>query len=446
MSDYKKQYDEKLKAFSSNFKDVPSLTKIIPDLTRARIQYFLRRTSTLLGNVDKGKVRRPAYLAHGNGNLADFAIKNLDAVPPNSGNASGFISDVLVPQLEFQRKLEFAIGLPGREYEGFRQQAADEIRDHVAEAETLTKGVKSQKSEIAGISSDVGKSVDALRARVDEASLIISRAEKFRERLEKLDGDARRADSIEKLVRAVRKKVTDVEETVAKIGPIQESAELSGESISGLLTTAQSTEAKISVIEEDANKILGLASQAGLAKSYISERSKLEMMKLIYTGIFYVGILLMAAVAYIYVLPAFEKFVDPLNPSATLDVWQRTLILAIRSAILGPFVWAIIFTSSRIRRIEILEMDYAEKAAASLAYHGYKSEMEADVTLLDRLKNGLLVRFSEHPERLLRKKPPTTEIEAGNGLFRMFSGSGKVDDCLSEDTAGHDTIDDDEVK
>jgi hypothetical protein len=49
--------------------------------------------------------------------------------------------------------------------------------------------------------------------------------------------------------------------------------------------------------------------------------------------------------------------------------------------------------------------------------------MEADATLLERLKAGLLLRFSEHPERLLRKYPPTTEVSAKNGSFKLKSVS-----------------------
>lgn len=435
MTEYQKQFDEKVKAYDSNIRSLPSLTSIIPELDKKRLRSFFRRTSTLLGNVDKGKVRRPAYLVHGNGHLATYAINNLDQIPPHI-TPPAFVQHVLVPQMEFQRKLEFAIGLPGREFEGFRQQAADEIREHIAGAEVLSKEVTAQREEIGGQVEEVGRGVDTLRARVEESSLIISRAEKFRERLEKLDGDARRSDSLEKLVRSVRSKASDAEEAADQIAPLKSQAEADVAAIRDFMSTSDDLKASIEGIKNDASRILGLASQAGLANSYISERQKLEKMKNIYTGVFYAGIIAMAVVAYLYVLPAFEKFITPVEGQQALDPLQRTLILAIRSAILAPFIWAIVFTSSRFKRIEILEMDYAEKAAASLAYHGYKSEMESDASLLERLKNGLLVRFSEHPERLLRKKPPTTEIEAGNGLFRVFSGSNseiKTQDADRED-------------
>lgn len=436
MTDYKKQYDDKLKAYDVQIRSLPTLTKIIPELTKKRLGSFFRRTSTLLGNVDKGKVRRPGYLVHGNGHLAAYTVSNLDQIAAHAADPQAFIQNIVVPQLDFQRKLEFAIGLPGREYEGFRQEAANEIRSHLEEADKLSAGITEKTNEIESIDEEVSKSVDNIRAKAEETSIILARAEKLRERLEKLDGDARGSDSLEKLMRSVRKKATEAEEIASTIEPIKVLALENSGDISDALAKVQDAESKIVDIEQEASRVLGLASQAGLAKSYLSERSKLEKIKMAYTAIFYIGIGVMAWVAAEYVLPAFERFVNieggySAAGAEEADVWQRTLILAIRSAILAPFVWAIIFTSNRVKKVEILEMDYAEKAAASLAYHGYKSEMEADPSLLERLKNGLLIRFSEHPERLLRKTPPTTEIEAGNGLFRMFSGSGE----LSKDKA-----------
>lgn len=141
-----------------------------------------------------------------------------------------------------------------------------------------------------------------------------------------------------------------------------------------------------------------------------------------------------------YVLPVFEKFAAN---GDEFPVVERGLILLIRSAVLGPFIWAVVFTSNRLKRIETLEMDYAEKAAASLAYHGYKSEMDGDSHLLDRLRSGLLVRFSEHPERLLRKSPPTTEVEADDGHFRVATRTDNV--AVVEDHAALNGYDENRI-
>lgn len=430
MTDFKRQYDEKLKAYEPHIQALPTLTTLIGELTRPRLRAFFQRSSILLGNVDKGKVRRAVYLAHGNGHVGNFAIANLDQIPNYATDPHGFIQQVLVPQIEFQKRLEQAVGLPGREAEILRQQVAQEISHHVDVSENLLSELKKRGEGVEKSAAETTKMVDDVRTKTDEASLIITRAEKFRERLEKLDSDARHSDSIERLVKAVRQKITDAEEAAEKISPLVETATAGHALILNLQTTAGDAITRIDEIELKANKILGLSSQAGLANSYINERKKLEFNKLLYTGIFYLGIGIMALVAAMYVIPAFENLVTPMPASEGIptsnDIWQKTLILAIRSAILAPFVWAIIFTSNRVRKIETLELDYAEKAAASLAYHGYKSEMESDHSLLERLKSGLLVRFSEHPERLLRTTPPTTEIEAQSLGFRLKSKVGEL--------------------
>ena len=68
---------------------------------------------------------------------------------------------------------------------------------------------------------------------------------------------------------------------------------------------------------------------------------------------------------------------------------------------MAPLVYVIYFTQKTLSSIELLRMDYAEKSAASLAYSGYKDQMEADPDLIKQLQASLLMKFSEHPERLL---------------------------------------------
>ena len=91
------------------------------------------------------------------------------------------------------------------------------------------------------------------------------------------------------------------------------------------------------------------------------------------------------------------------------------------------------FTNKQIRTLEMLRMDYAEKAAASLAYSGYRDEMGRDATLLERLKGSLLMKFSEHPERLLRKQLPAERMEIDAPGFKMESQTGNISSTKSED-------------
>ena len=67
----------------------------------------------------------------------------------------------------------------------------------------------------------------------------------------------------------------------------------------------------------------------------------------------------------------------------------------------------------------MLRMDYAEKVAASLAYSGYREEMEQDADLLRQLKAGLLVKFSNEPERLLSSHHSRTKASVRTHGFEV---------------------------
>lgn len=71
-------------------------------------------------------------------------------------------------------------------------------------------------------------------------------------------------------------------------------------------------------------------------------------------------------------------------------------------------------------------MDYAAKAATALAYSGYREEMEEDPSLSSKLKNGLVVRFVEHPERLLRRNVLKEKVGFGkDGLTYSSTATPK---------------------
>jgi len=268
---------------------------------------------------------------------------------------------ILVPQVEWQRKLEFAVGLTAQEFENIKQKTVGELKDYLRETQELIESINSEKEEAATLLHDVTDRANAIRASIEEISVIVARGEKFRERLEKLDGDARRADSMERLVRSVTKKVSDAEEIADQIPSLHSSANELANNISLLHAQIRTERDEIVEIRKTAEKILGLASQAGLANSYIQERTSLSWKRWAYNAVFYVGIIVLAITASIYVLPVIENFAVR---SGDISLGERALVLLIRSIVLAPIIWALMFTSSRIKMIEALEIDYAEKAAA----------------------------------------------------------------------------------
>lgn len=72
-------------------------------------------------------------------------------------------------------------------------------------------------------------------------------------------------------------------------------------------------------------------------------------------------------------------------------------------------------------------MDYAAKANTALAYAGYKDELAGNEELSSRLMGGLLVRFIEHPERLLKAGRVSEKVEAGPQGMSYTSQTGPIE-------------------
>ena len=126
--------------------------------------------------------------------------------------------------------------------------------------------------------------------------------------------------------------------------------------------------------------------------------------------------------AAIFLLPIFRDLLG-LNGGEKVSAQESALMLFVRLVILSPVVWALVFTNRRFRYLETLQMDYAAKTSTALAYSGYIDEMEADPELRKRLKDGLVLRFLEHPSRLLGKKEEVDISSSGPEGVRVESRS-----------------------
>ncbi len=116
---------------------------------------------------------------------------------------------------------------------------------------------------------------------------------------------------------------------------------------------------------------------------------------------------------------------------------ESALLLLVRTLILAPAIAALIFTVRRHSKLETLQMDYAAKANTALAYSGYKDEVSDDPGLSRKLRDGLIVRFIEHPERLLSRSAGTEQVKLGPEGVTYTSSSatpGAVEQAADADT------------
>jgi hypothetical protein len=103
------------------------------------------------------------------------------------------------------------------------------------------------------------------------------------------------------------------------------------------------------------------------------------------------------------VVPAIKDLTDAVKADSD-KVSIMGISLLVRTVLLAPFVFLAWFAAVQYRRIDLLRIDYAAKAAAAKAYIGYKDEVKGDQRLVNALRAFLIQRFGEHPVRLVTKE------------------------------------------
>lgn len=426
LTDYVKQFDAKIGSLETAVNAViAQVERQLPGFNRRAASRLFASLRASLFRVDKGKVKHPEFLAHSNGSVPQHVITSLDDALNYANQGGAAFAQHALPNLVFlQERLERASGVEARELEEFQVAAVADIRAMVSESEEMTARLleAGQKAESARAKSESDAS--KLDTYLSEATSALAEVSEIRRKVDNLaSGDGRTGKSIEKQLQIATEKAQKVKEVHDDIVKILEQTQEAKERVDTNLGRSNIEYEKIKSIRSESESVLKLATQAGLAASYRSERETVKKQQNIYTGVFYSAILIILCVAIFYVLPAFEGFIIA---EGAIEPIQAAFIAFTRVAVLAPLIWAVHFTSQRIQKLEILQVDYAEKAAASLAYSGYRSEMEADPDLLLRLKDGLLTRFSEHPERLLRTSSSSLHPKVASPAASMEAGEQGV--------------------
>jgi hypothetical protein len=408
-----------------------SFDSALPGMNKQKLKRFFQRFSVLFGRLDKGGAKQPQYLVFGGSALADTIFAHADAAMQQMPNgASFFVQNYFSNLVDYQDRLEKAVGV----------EPAVLAQLSLAAAKDLSAAV-SQSDELVGRSAAAAEKVEALlttvttqqatlqemqrssKADVDAIAMTRNRAEKL------LSVDGRQKDSLESLIRRIQGRE-------AEIVGVLEASTISAENVVELQTKAHDSSREIERIhdslvqtEQEAKRILSVSAQAGLARSYLAESAKLQSRSNVFTILLYSSAILVVVLAAFYVLPALETAVKTNDQSYS----QRVTVILLRASILAPLVYLLYFTSKQIGATEALRMDYAEKAAASLAYSGYRDEMSEDHTLLERLRGSLLLKFAEHPERLLRKGGVRESISVDMPGFKASASSGDKGPSQVED-------------
>lgn len=423
MSNYTARFDEVLPEANRVIGDqIVELRKRLPKLYVHHVNRQLRAIRELLESVDKGNIDHPEHMAHTSGNIAELAVTTLTGIPNSLANGVDHFVQTTMPTLNLiEDRLSKAVGNYYYKVRGVKNSQVREIQQLAAESlgfrNEILETKKKLSSEVDELITKSG-SIEELSVKANASLQKIEDIQKLAQKLASGDG---RGKSLENFRRKAEAKVEQINDILGKANTSKNSAEKSDSRLTEIKERAEKAIEKLESSKAQASDILNLSTQAGLAASYLNESKDLKTRSNMFTGILYGAVLITIAIAAIYVLPGLEKSI---TAEGTLDATRALSITLLRATILAPLVFVIYFTTKQISSIETLRMDYAEKAAASLAYSGYKDEMTADGDLLERLRGSLIHKFAEHPERLLRKIPTREKIKVRARGFTAESDTG----------------------
>jgi len=416
--DFSEEFSTRLPAVNQAISEMPgSLEQYVPGLTKERLKRFFNRFAVLVGRIEKRGAKHPQYLAAQGQPLQQLLISLLDtAVSHMSSGAATFAQNSLPQLAEIQDALEKAVGTDATEIKNLSSSVAADLSNAVAASDELLRKVAENADGAKAGAQQVSVTATTLKETAERASTDAERIAEIRRALDLLmSPDGRNKTSLENLARRARERITEVDSIRQQAATALSDASSAASEAKINLGTAIEILQHLRQLRTEAEEVLNLSSQAGLAASYKHESKVLETRSWIFTGILYSAAIAALLIAAFWVLPEIQTAVN--TAKAGTSFWQAISLTLLRASVLAPLVYLMYFTTKRVSALETLRMDYAEKAAASLAYSGYRDQMTSDDDLLKQLKGSLLIKFAEHPERLLRPGSTSTSAKVKTAGF-----------------------------
>jgi hypothetical protein len=405
MADYRRRFDERLPALEAAIKDMPgSLDDLVPGLNKDRILKTIRRISVLLGRLDSKGAKHPQYLWIGGVTSPESIIGQIDQIIANSANgASSFVQNNLPAILHVYDSLEKSIGTDASEMRLLLTSVNSDLSIAVSQTDELSAQAEKNLGDLKKSQESAEAAQKAIGQLLEAIRNDAAKADAARRTIESLTNpDGRNKSSLESLARRARERIAELEDIFKVANTELEDAKKLAIDVSSQKNDSEQIMVELRQKRDEAAQILNLSSQAGLAASYQTEKNNLSKRHLAYSAILYTAAVAAFVVAICYVIPSLGDALNATeNDGQHVDFWKAFSFTLLRASVIAPLVYVIYFTQKTLSSIELLRMDYAEKSAASLAYSGYKDQMEADPELVKQLQASLLIKFAEHPERLL---------------------------------------------
>ena len=422
MSDFQAQFDAHFAVASSAIANhTVELGDALVGLSPSSIRRLLTSISKLLGSVDRREAVHPEYLAGSPRNVPEKAVELISSVHSSfDSGVAHFIQNVLPSIVEVERHLMEAVGSVTFNTEKIKNNQVRAISRLLINAEEMHRRTLGAMESSESYAKQALGGWDKIKEVGTAAETDSQKVAEIRKVAERLSSGNANQNPLEKLVRSARERSEEIDKIKGNAAEEQEKAAESANTANESRAKADELLESLRDSNKKADEILRNATQAGLAGAYKIERDKLAKEQNRFAVAFYGIIIMIIIYAAFFLLPVFKQLAG-LNGHGSISVEDSALMLLVRLAIISPVVWALIFTNRRFRYLETLQMDYAAKMTTALAYAGYIDEIGADPELGKRLKDGLVLRFLEHPSRLLGKKQEVDRSISGPEGVRVES-------------------------
>ncbi|NMW32374.1 hypothetical protein HKD42_09905 [Altererythrobacter sp. RZ02] len=433
MSGFQSRFDEAAAEARRLFiRQGPTIREVIPGFWHQDFYRLLTGISELLKKVDQRNVQHPEYLAHTSGHIGEYAVSLAKDVPSAiEAGGDNFVKTTLSGLIACESRLSKAVGKHYHKVREVKDQYVRELQRLSVDAQSYEQISQNAAASAESFQENAKNAEASTNVASESAKEAAEKIKKVRVLVEKLASGDARGKSLESLKRRAEAKLDQIDDVLTKSATAKALVEQSNLTLNKTKLEIDALLGRLKDVENRAQDVLSLSNQAGLAASYLKESAGLKAKSYVFTGILYVTAIAAVFIAAFYVLPSLERTAADGN-GAILDS-RAIYITLLRATVLAPLVYVIYFTTKQISALETLRMDYAEKAAASLAYSGYKDELSVDDSLLEQLRGSLLLRFAEHPERLLRKTPFREAIKIRLPGFLASSTSGPSKDQNKSD-------------
>lgn len=295
---------------------------------------------------------------------------------------------------------------------------AEQIEKTRTEAENLVGAIQKLRDSAAAAQSQGEQARAQTEAAQSKAAQLVSQAEDLVKQLTAVN--AKGADEAGEVKTILDAAKADEAELATVIKHLQECDTISV----GHEKRVEELAAKLTELNQKAETLLPGATSAGLASSFLKQRQRFTGPQAQWLKVFLwcIGGLVVVA------LPSFINAVLGVETTADWDEIMRGML--VRLPIVVPLVWLAIYAGRNYMLSVRLEEDYAFKEAISMAFEGYKREMDKIVvgdannpTPLTKLCLNVLSALAERPGRIY--EGPHRDITPGNTARDALATNGK---------------------